>query len=35
VTLFVLVDHAVARGLWLGRATGAGLVAWGAWLLML
>jgi hypothetical protein len=25
----VLVDHAVARGPWLGRAAGAALVAWG------
>ncbi|HJO38175.1 MAG: DUF2182 domain-containing protein [Vicinamibacterales bacterium] len=29
VALFVLVDHAVARGPWLGRAAGAALVAWG------
>jgi|TARA_B100000315_G_scaffold205719_2_gene199614 predicted metal-binding membrane protein len=29
VALFVLVDHAVARGPWLGRAAGAALAVWG------
>ncbi len=33
VTVFVLVDHAVARGDGFGRAAGAGLVAWGVWMM--
>ncbi len=32
VTVFVLVDHAVVLGEGLGRAAGAGLIAWGVWM---
>ena len=34
VTVFVLIDHALVRGEWLGRAVGLGLIAWGGRLLL-
>jgi predicted metal-binding membrane protein len=33
ITLFVLVEKFVPKGLWLGRMAGAGLVGWGIWML--
>ncbi|TSD87998.1 DUF2182 domain-containing protein [Mycobacterium sp. KBS0706] len=34
IALFVLLEKTVPGGRWLGRAAGAGLVAWGGWLLV-
>ena len=31
ITLFVLMEKVVPKGLWVGRLAGIGLCAWGAW----
>jgi predicted metal-binding membrane protein len=33
ITVFVLVEKFVPKGLWLGRMAGAGLIGWGIWML--
>jgi predicted metal-binding membrane protein len=34
ITVFVFVDHAFPRGVWLSRSAGAALAAWGGWMVV-